>query len=153
MIFPLRGADGVFRPFLTRAVPIRNRAGEIVRWYGVNTEIWAQVKAEAALLASETKYETLADTMPQMVWSTLPDGYHDYYNAHWYEFTGVPAGSTDGEAWNGMFHPDDQDRAWARWRKSCRPATRTTLNIACAIATATIAGCSAAHCPSAMARA
>ena len=56
--------------------------------------------------------------MPQMVWSTLPDGYHDYYNARWYEFTGVPEGSTDGEAWNGMFHPDDQERAWARWRQS-----------------------------------
>ena len=40
--------------------------------------------------------------MPQMVWSTLPDGHHDYYNARWYEFTGVPEGSTDGEGWNGM---------------------------------------------------
>ena len=60
----------------------------------------------------------LADTMPQMVWSTLPDGYHDYYNARWYEYTGVLAGSTDGEGWNDMFHPDDQERAWGRWRKS-----------------------------------
>jgi PAS domain S-box-containing protein len=53
-----------------------------------------------------------------MVWSTLPDGYHDYYNARWYEFTGVPEGSTDGEAWNGMFHPDDRERAWEMWRHS-----------------------------------
>ncbi len=52
-----------------------------------------------------------------MVWSTLPDGFHDYYNARWYEYTGVPVGSTDGEGWNGMFHPDDQDRAWALWRE------------------------------------
>ena len=51
-----------------------------------------------------------------MVWSTLPDGFHDYYNARWYEFTGVPSGSTDGEGWAGMFHPADQDRAWERWR-------------------------------------
>ncbi|ATE63008.1 hypothetical protein COO09_05215 [Rhizorhabdus dicambivorans] len=58
--------------------------------------------------------------MPQMVWSTLPDGFHDYYNAQWYEFTGVPKGSTDGEGWNGMFHPDDQERAWSRWRHSLR---------------------------------
>lgn len=62
--------------------------------------------------------QVLTDAMPQMVWSTLPDGYHDYYNARWYEFTGVPRGSTDGEEWNGMFHPDDQERAWARWRHS-----------------------------------
>ncbi|MBI1406846.1 MAG: PAS domain-containing protein [Caulobacter sp.] len=60
----------------------------------------------------------MADSLPQMVWSTQPDGYHDYYNAGWYEFTGVPPGSTDGEGWNGMFHPDDQERAWARWRHS-----------------------------------
>lgn len=70
----------------------------------------------AALAASEAKFRVLADSMPQMVWSTLPDGFHDYYNARWYEFTGVPEGSTDGEAWNGMFHPDDQARAWAAWR-------------------------------------
>jgi PAS domain S-box-containing protein len=53
-----------------------------------------------------------------MVWSTRPDGFHDFYNDRWYEFTGTPAGSTDGEGWNGMFHPDDQDRAWSRWRQS-----------------------------------
>ena len=78
----------------------------------------AEDDARRALGASEQRFHTLADTMPQMVWSTLPDGYHDYYNARWYEFTGMPEGSTDGEAWNGMFHPDDQERAWATWRRS-----------------------------------
>lgn len=71
-----------------------------------------------ALAESEARFRAISDSMPQMVWSTLPDGFHDYYNARWYEFTGVPDGSTDGEGWNGMFHPDDQERAWARWRHS-----------------------------------
>jgi len=66
----------------------------------------------------QISFRQLADAMPQMVWSTLPDGAHDYYNAQWYAFTGVPYGSTDGEGWNGMFHPDDQERAWAVWRHS-----------------------------------
>ena len=78
----------------------------------------AEGDARRALDDSESRFHTLADTMPQMVWSTLPDGYHDYYNARWYEFTGVPEGTTDGEEWNGMFHPDDQERAWATWRHS-----------------------------------
>jgi len=69
---------------------------------------------------NEARFHTLADTMPQMVWSTLPDGFHDYYNARWYEFTGMPNGSTDGEGWNDMFHPDDQALAWERWRTSLR---------------------------------
>lgn len=66
----------------------------------------------------QISFRQLADAMPQMIWSTLPDGAHDYYNRQWYAFTGVPEGSTDGEGWNGMFHPDDQDRAWAIWRHS-----------------------------------
>ncbi len=78
----------------------------------------AAAASRAAIGDSEGRFRTLADTMPQMVWSTQPDGFHDYYNARWYEFTGVPAGSTDGEAWNGMFHPEDQDRAWAVWQHS-----------------------------------
>jgi PAS domain S-box-containing protein len=71
-----------------------------------------------ALMERENRFRVLADTMPQMVWSTLPDGFHDYYNARWYEFTGMPPGSTDGEGWNAMFHPEDQPRAWDRWRHS-----------------------------------
>ncbi|MBP2278234.1 PAS domain S-box protein [compost metagenome] len=75
-------------------------------------------QSRAALDDSEGRFRVLADTMPQMVWSTRPDGFHDYYNARWYEFTGMPVGSTDGAEWNGMFHPDDQDRAWAIWQES-----------------------------------
>lgn len=77
-----------------------------------------EVESRRALEESDLRFRTLADTMPQMVWSTLPDGFHDYFNARWYEFTGVPAGSTDGEGWNDMFHRDDQDRAWTLWRHS-----------------------------------
>lgn len=73
---------------------------------------------EQALQSAGAAFHALADTMPQMVWSTLPDGSHDYYNARWYEFTGVPIGSTDGEGWAGMFHEEDQPEAWRRWSHS-----------------------------------
>jgi PAS domain S-box-containing protein len=80
-----------------------------------STELDAAFKAASQ---HDTLFSAVTDAMPQMVWSTTPDGLHDYYNARWYEFTGMPVGSTDGEGWNGMFHADDQDRAWARWRHS-----------------------------------
>ena len=71
-----------------------------------------------ALQSAGAAFHALADTMPQIVWSTLPDGAHDYYNARWYEFTGVPEGSTDGEGWADLFHPEDQPNAWDNWRRS-----------------------------------
>jgi len=75
-------------------------------------------RREAELAASERRFRVMTSAMPQMVWTTLPDGFHDYYNDRWYEFTGVPQGSTDGVGWNDVFHPDDQERAWSRWRHS-----------------------------------
>lgn len=49
MTFPLRGADGVFRPFLTRVQPVRDASGQVARWFGVNTDISNQLTAERAL--------------------------------------------------------------------------------------------------------
>jgi PAS domain S-box-containing protein len=53
MTFPLRGADGDFRLFLTRALPVRDPAGTIVRWFGTNTDVDAQRKSEAGLRQAE----------------------------------------------------------------------------------------------------
>jgi PAS domain S-box-containing protein len=39
MSFPLKGADGVFRPFLTQVVPLRDERGRIVRWFGINANV------------------------------------------------------------------------------------------------------------------
>lgn len=49
MVFPLRGADGQFRPFLTRVQPVRDAAGNVVRWFGTNTDISEQQAAERSL--------------------------------------------------------------------------------------------------------
>jgi PAS domain S-box-containing protein len=53
-----------------------------------------------------------------MIWSTRPDGFHDYFNQRWYEYTGVPEGRTDGHEWQNVFHPDDREEATARWQHS-----------------------------------
>ena len=53
MTFPLRGADGEFRLFLTLALPVRDKAGTIMRWFGTNTDIDAQRKAETGLRQAE----------------------------------------------------------------------------------------------------
>jgi PAS domain S-box-containing protein len=59
--FPLRGADGEYRWFLSRAFPIRDDAGHIVHWFGTNTDITAQLQAEEALReADRRKDEFLA---------------------------------------------------------------------------------------------
>jgi PAS domain S-box-containing protein len=111
-------APGERRTVLLHAEPIRDAIKNVVGSVMAQMDITAQVKMEAALRESEAKFRTIANAMPQMIWSTLPNGLHDYYNQRWYDFTGVAEGSTDGEDWNGMFHPDDRSNAWALWRQS-----------------------------------
>ena len=98
--------------------PIVDDAGAVVAIFVQGHDVTDREAALDALRESEQRFRTIAEMIPQMVWSTRPDGFHDYYNPQWYAYTGVPEGSTDGEAWNGMFHPDDQARAWQRWQHS-----------------------------------
>lgn len=112
------GKPGLARWVEATARPIKAPDGSVVEVMLIHQDVTERLEAERELRASEAQFRTIADAMPQMVWSTLPDGYHDYYNLQWYRFTGAPPGSTDGEAWNAMFHPGDQARAWEVWRRS-----------------------------------
>jgi PAS domain S-box-containing protein len=79
-------------------------------------EVTDRKEAEERLRESEAKFQAIANSIDQMIWSTRPDGYHDFFNQRWYDYTGVPEGSTDGAGWADIFHPDDQERTWATWR-------------------------------------
>ena len=98
--------------------PIVDEAGRVDGIFIQGTDITDQVRAEDELRASEVRFRIMTDAMPQMVWSTRPDGHHDYFNRQWYDYTGLPEGTTDGEKWADVFHPEDQPEAWARWRHS-----------------------------------
>jgi len=75
-----------------------------------------QQQAERDLEASERMFRELADALPQIVWITRPDGYHEYYNQHWWTYTGLSYEEAKGAGWNLLLHPDDRQRAIERWR-------------------------------------
>ena len=103
---PLAGAGGRVEQIMVSVAPRAPRTRP------------QRLRGVAALRESASKFRLIADALPQMVWSTLPDGFHDYYNAQWYIFTGMPRGSTDGDGWNGIFHPEDQERSLLAWQAS-----------------------------------
>ncbi|WP_207538126.1 hybrid sensor histidine kinase/response regulator [Sabulicella rubraurantiaca] len=72
----------------------------------------------AQLRESEARFRAITDAMPQIVWSTRADGFHDFYNRRWYEYTGTTPEQVQGAGWAPVFHPEDQPRAWERWSHS-----------------------------------
>jgi PAS domain S-box-containing protein len=60
----------------------------------------------------------ILDGMPQLVFSTPPDGYADFHNRRWYEYTGSDPERSLGYGWLDALHPDDLQRARERWTRS-----------------------------------
>src|SRR5262249_12569186 len=79
--------------------PIRERTGRIIGISNVSRDITARKQAERALRQSAALFRQLADALPQIVWTARPDGFIDYYNERWYEFTGFPRDHYGDESW------------------------------------------------------
>jgi PAS domain S-box-containing protein len=77
-------------------------------------------RAVEGLRRSEQHYRALADSMPVMVFTCVPDGRCDYCNRAWYDYTGLPRGQADGLRWAGVIHPDDQEASRAAWQEAIR---------------------------------
>ena len=116
--YRFRRADGSYATILDRGAVLRDPSGRACRMIGAMLDLTERKAAETALRESEARLQAIADTVDQMIWSTRGDGYHDYFNSRWYEYTGVPDGSTEGDGWNDIFHPDDQARAGEIWSHS-----------------------------------
>jgi PAS domain S-box-containing protein len=127
--FPLRGADGNYRWFLSRALPIRNEAAEIIRWFGTNTDITQQVEAEAALQASERQFHTLADSIPQLVWMADAVGKVYWFNNHWHEYLGTSAADTSSLDWQTILAPASLLEARDRWARVLEAGTTLEMEL------------------------
>ncbi len=105
MEFPLRGADGVFRQFLTRVLPLTDAAGNILQWFGTNTDVTYRKKAEQALLDSEANRKVteaveserrmfldMLETLPIMICLMTPDYHVAFVNRNYREHFGDSVG-------------------------------------------------------------
>ena len=73
-----------------------------------------------ALLESRTHYQSLAESLPHLVWTCLPDGSCDYLSGQWVEYTGRSAEEQLGHGWTERLHPDDVARTEAAWTEATR---------------------------------
>jgi PAS domain S-box-containing protein len=103
----LRRADGQYRWFLIRAVPLRDERGNVVKWYGTSSDIEDRKRAE-------DRVRLVIDTLPTMVWTLQPDGAVDFVNQRWTDYTGL---SLEEEVENatGPVHPEDLPRVLEKW--------------------------------------
>jgi PAS domain S-box-containing protein len=95
---------------------VHEQTGEFMGGIVVFKDITEYTKQIAAQIEeNEKQFEYIANFMPVMVWTTTPDGLHDWFSQRWYDYTGLTEEQSLGEGWRLPFHPDDMNATKARW--------------------------------------
>jgi len=100
----VRRFDGEYRWYLIRAVPVHDQSGELVGWYGTNTDIEDRKRAEL-------EYRQIIDAIPQLIAALSPDGKVLYANKSVLEYSGLHATDLAADDFRlRIFHPEDVER-------------------------------------------
>ncbi len=102
-----RRFDGEYRWFHERVEPAFDGHGDIERWYGLITDIDDEKRAEQALEAKRRELEQLIDAVPALVWSARADGFAEFLNRRWLEYTGMAEKRAVGWGWMAAVHPEE----------------------------------------------
>ncbi len=123
--FRFQKADGSYAMIQDQGTVLTDGNGTPYRMVGAMIDV---TEAEAAsqllkvknqeLQALIDEFKFVTDFMPQMVWATRPDGYHDFFNKQWYDFTGLNFEQTKDKGWALVLHPDDYARTVKIWSHS-----------------------------------
>src|SRR6185295_6713485 len=110
----LRRHDGAYRWFLIRVEPLQEESGEIVRWYGTNTDIEDRKRTEAKLREYEREIRRITDAIPQTIVVQNPSGVPIYATQAILDYTGLTIDDVISSDFRArIFHPEDLERLQA----------------------------------------
>lgn len=98
--------------------PIRAADGTVTGIFAQGHDITDQKLAQMAASSSEARFRGLAQSLPNHVWTSLPNGHLNWFNDQVYLYSGAKPGSLDGLAWASIVHPDDVSAAAEGWQNA-----------------------------------
>lgn len=104
-------------------IPDFNDHGVVKGFVSLTIDVTESIKAQEALKNSEERLSFLAESIPQMVWTSNCEGKFDYCNLGWLEYTGLSMEETQGEGWVKALHIDDLEASALAWKHSIDTGT------------------------------
>ncbi|MEW6490711.1 MAG: PAS domain S-box protein, partial [Thermodesulfobacteriota bacterium] len=115
--------NGTVRTLRSAAQVVPDAAGRPAKLVGALLDVTAQRQAEALIRESERRLRILADALPQLVWTALPDGTVDYYNRRVLQYGGISTQPDGSWVWAPVLHPDDEAKTVQAWEEAVAQGT------------------------------
>ncbi len=96
--------------------PIQDHNHHVERILVHAVEVTDLVKAREHIKASEERFHTLADNIPNLVWMAHPDGWVYWYNSRWYDYTGTTPEQMKGWGWQDVHDPQALPAVLEQWK-------------------------------------
>jgi len=106
----IRRFDSSYRWFLIRANPLKDKLGNIVKWYGTCIDIEDRKRGEEAVRARELSWRQIIDNVPGLVATMGPMGEVEFLNRQTLEYFGKTNEELKNWSLIGVVHPDDLPR-------------------------------------------
>lgn len=116
--YRLASRDDESRWVIASGKPDYDGDGNLIGLRGIVVDISEAMTAVAALAESRFQFQTLTETLPQIVWSCDATGSHDYFSRRWCEFTGVSPESITEDTWKQLVYPDHWPMVSEVWSKA-----------------------------------
>lgn len=121
MVFPLRGADGQFRQFLTRVMPLKDSHGNMLQWFGTNTDITERQLAEEALRRNREDLNRAQAVAHVGSWRLNVQKNDLTWSDENHRIFGIPPGTPmTYETFFGTLHPEDREYVDQGWRAALK---------------------------------
>ena len=114
-VYRVRRADGVYRWFHVRALPLRDKGDRIIRWYVLHIDIDDRKRAEEALRESERELRQLIDSVPGMIAVADSTGQLEYANKRFLDYIGTTVEELSDFGYLQPIHPDEREMMQNEW--------------------------------------
>jgi two-component system CheB/CheR fusion protein len=110
--------NGMRRNVIVAPRALRDGKGVLIGAINCLHDITHRKESEQALRASEERLRTVADNVPQVIWTNEAGGKANYFNRRWYEYSGLSHEESVGPGWQAIVHPDDAPASVERWEEA-----------------------------------
>jgi PAS domain S-box-containing protein len=115
-----RGPDGALTDVYLNFVyaPLRNVDGVVEGVLVAGFEVTAEVLARRDVEEAQRLFKSVVDNVPELAWTARPDGYIDFYNQRWYDYTGTTPAQMEGWGWKAVHDPAKVDEVVESWQRT-----------------------------------